>query len=144
MKTRGFQLHPDHVMALNLIPADFNDNVDVLTKFRAYIDHLYRPQPTDSGEAVRFSDERELIFGRLLVSIGKSLSVNLESDEVRHFRYAPMGWTSNEIEQQHTRKLLISVLQGITPISIRNLTDQPRLPPGPPGLFPHPPTPDGM
>ena len=108
-----------------------------------YINHLYRPIPSDGGENQRFFAERELLFGQLLVTIAKSLSINLDADEVRHFRYAPIGWANVEVEQQQVRKLLINFLQGITPISVRPAAGQPPTSQAPPALFPQPPTIDG-
>lgn len=140
MKTRGFRLHPDHVMSLNLIQTDFNDDANVMADFKNYIDHLYKTMPTTSPEDQRFDDEREMLFGKLLISIAKSLDINLQVDEVKHFRYSPTGWASAEIEQQQVRKLLISVLQGITPISVKSAA-QPQPPAaGMQTLFP--PSPD--
>ncbi len=139
MKTRGFQLHPDHVMSLNLIPLDFNDDTDVMARFREYIDHLYRPIPAGEAENQRFSAERELLFGRLLVSIANSLGINIDAGEVQHFRYSPVGWASAENEQQQIRRLLMNVLQGLTPISVRPAAQEPGLPHGQSTLFPEPP-----
>jgi hypothetical protein len=139
MKTRGFQLHPDHVMSLNLIQSDFNDDTDVMTKFREYIDHLYRPVPTDEAENQRFSAERDLLFGKLLVSIANSLSINIDASEVQHFKYSPMGWASVEIEQQQLRRLLMGVLQGLTPIFVKPFVQESMLTQGQSALFPGPP-----
>jgi hypothetical protein len=139
MKTRGFQLHPDHVMSLNLIPSDFNDDTDIMANFREYIDHLYRPIPTNESENQRFSAERDLLFGKLLVSIANSLSINIDASEVQHFRYAPIGWASVEIEQQQIRRLMMNVLQGLTPISVRPAVQESGLPQGQSALFPGPP-----
>lgn len=139
MKTRGFQLHPDHVMSLNLIPSDFNDDTDVMMKFKEYINHLYRPNPSDTSENQRFFAERELLFGKLLVSIANSLRINIDADEVMHFKYSPMGWASVEIEQEQLRKLWINVLQGSTPISVKPVVQESVLPQGQSALFPGPP-----
>lgn len=119
MKTRGFQLHPDHVMSLNLVPSDFKDNPDVMIKFKEYINHLYRAVPSETSESQRFTAERQMLFEKLLVSIAKSLSINIDAAEVTHFTYAPMGWASVENEQQQIRKLMMNVLQGLTPISVK-------------------------
>jgi len=139
MKTRGLPLHPDHVMSLNLIQSDFNDDADTMAKFRDYINHLYRPVPNDPSENERFFAERELLFGKLLVSIANSLRINIDADEVKHFKYSPMGWASVEIEQQQLRKLLINVLQGITPISVKPIVQELTLQQGQPALFPKAP-----
>jgi len=139
MKTRGFQLHPDHVISLNLIPLDFKDNTDVMAKFKEYINHLYRPIPSETSENQRFTDEREMLFGKLLVSVGKSLSINIDAAEVKHFTYAPMGWASVENEQQQIRKLMMSVLQGLTPISVKPAAQGLGLPQAISTLFPGPP-----
>lgn len=139
MKTRGFQLHPDHVMSLNLIPSDFNDDANVMDRFRDYINHLYRPFPNDTAESQRFIAERDLLFGQLLVSIAETLKINIDADEIRHFRYTPLGWESIEMEQQQLRRLLINVCQGITPISIRPLIQDLGLQQGQSPLFPKPP-----
>lgn len=139
MKTRGFQLHPDHVMSLNLIPSDFNDDADVMAKFKEYIDHLYRLIPNAEAENQRFSAERELLFGKLLVSIASSLSINIDASEVQYFRYSPIGWASVELEQHQIRRLMMSVLQGLTPISVRPFAQEPGLPQARSALFPEPP-----
>lgn len=139
MKTRGFQLHPDHVMSLNLVQSDFKDNPDVMIKFKEYIKHLYRPVPTDEAENQRFSEERELLFGNLLVSIAKSLSININASEVQHFRYSPVGWASIENEQTQVRRLLMDVLRGLTPISVKPAVQGAGLPEALSTLFPGPP-----
>jgi len=139
MKTRGFQLHPDHVMSLNLVQSDFADDTDVMMNLKNYIDFLYRPIPATHPESQRHADERELLFGKLLVSLAKCLNIKLEADEVRHFRYSPVGWASTENEQQQVRKLLISVLQGTAPIAIKPAAS-PQVPAdGGQSLFPPPP-----
>ncbi len=139
MKTRGFQLHPDHVMSLNLIPSDFNDDTDVMVKFKEYINHLYRPIPTEESENQRFSAEREMLFGKLLMAIANSLNINIDAIEVQHFKYSPMGWASVEIEQQQLRRLMMGVLQGLTPISVRPFIQDSGLQQGQSALFPGPP-----
>lgn len=136
MKTRGFPLHQDHVMSLNLIQADFHDNSDVMTKFRDYINHLYRPIPPEVAESQRFFAEREMLFGKFIKSIAKSLQIVLDPEEIKHFTYFPSGWASIENEQQQLRKLLINVLQGTAPISVKPAIAQQ---PIQPGLFPEPP-----
>jgi len=71
------------------------------------------------------------------------LEFDREADEVRHFRYAPVGWANIEIEQQQVRKLLINVLHGITPISVKPATQE-QITPQPSGtLFPRPPSASG-
>jgi hypothetical protein len=140
MKTRGLPLHADRVMSLNLIQSDFSDDADTMEKFRKYINHLYRPLPSDASQHERFFAERELLFGKLLVSIANSLKININADEVKHFQYSPVGWASIEVELQQIRTLLINVLQGITPISVRDATQHPGLAQSPGALFPPPPT----
>lgn len=119
MKTRGYRLHIDHVMALNLVPSDFGDDRDVMEKFKAYIEHLYRQTPANEPDSQRFNEEGEVLFGKLLVAVAKALRIKLDSEEARHFRYTPGGWISAELEQMQVRKLLINVLQGLTPIAIK-------------------------
>ncbi len=138
MKTRGFQLHQDHVMSLNLIPSDFHDDTDVMAKFKEYINHLYRPVPENQSESQRFFEERDLLFGKLLVAIAGSLKISISADELKHFTYSPVGWASIEHEQQQARKLLIQVLQGTAPIAIKPVQLQSNLP-GQPALFPEAP-----
>ena len=139
VKTRGFQLHPDHVISINLIPLDFKDDTDVMAKFKEYINHLYRPIPNETSENQRFTDEREMLFGKLLVSIAKSLSINIDAAEVKHFTYSPMGWASVENEQQQIRRLMMSVLQGLTPISVKPADQESGLQQALSTLFPGPP-----
>lgn len=143
MKTRAYRLHADHVMALNLIPSDFCDDADVMEKFKAYIDHLYRQAPTNEPDSQRFNEEGEMLFGKLLVSVGRALDIEVDGEEIRHFRYTPGGWISTELEQTQVRKLLINVLQGLTPIAVKasNVAGQaPAQTQGiVPGVFPPPP-----
>ncbi len=138
MKTRGVRLHPDHVHSLNLIQTDFNDSSDVMQKWKEYINYLYKSIPTDTNDNLRYNEEGELLFSNLLVAIGKTVNISLDASEIKHFRYAPDGWLHDENDQRQARKLLIRVLSGLTPITVR-ASDEQQSSPNVVGLFPPPP-----
>jgi hypothetical protein len=142
-KTRNFRLHADHVVSLNLVPVVFADNDFVMKNFKNYIEHLYKQVPIDQQEGQRFEEARDVLFGKLLVSIGRSLGMDFAADEMRYFGYMPNGWAETENEQGQVRKLLINVLRGLSPIAIKPTVQQSLNPPNS-SLFPPPPPPSGQ
>lgn len=136
MKTRGVRLHPDHVNSLNLIQTDFKNDSEVMSTWKEYINFLYRSIPANATDNFRHTEEGEMLFSNLLVAIGKALGITLNSTEIKHFQYAPNGWQTDENDQRHVRKLLMNVLQGLSPLAIKQASTTEYIA----GVFPPPPS----
>src|SRR3954469_11738097 len=50
MRTRGVTLHPDHVMALNLIQLEFYEFPAVQAAYRRYVEDLNKANPTNPAD----------------------------------------------------------------------------------------------
>lgn len=139
MKTRAFVLHQDHVMSLNLVASDFSDDRPVIESLRRYMDHLYISPPPGQPESQRFASETNQLFADLMVAMGRSLGITLDSGELQYLRYFPTGWAATEMEQTQIRRALLQVLQGVPPISVRQAMPSQPGATGQNALFPPPP-----
>ncbi len=137
MKTRGFTLAPDHVMALNLVQVEFSDNKAVDAAYRKYIELLSRPFPKPGMDgAEHFFEQNEDALYDLLHAIGDDLGFKYDKRDLKKLAYGPVGWQNDESQIRAFRGLAVEVLAGRRALPV---VDFGKLN-GSAGKFPPPPT----
>jgi hypothetical protein len=120
MKTRSWNLHMDHVMALNLIQLEFHGHDDVVDAYRYYRQHLSITVPTVPAENRQFEDDRKDRFYTLVKAIADVLGIEFDKADIERLAYAPQGWHDDVTQQNHLRALFIEVLSGRRPVPMSN------------------------
>ena len=133
MKTRRFQLDPQHVSALNLIQVYFSDVPSVLTAYKNYIRLLYRELTPGVSPASHFK-ERDDAFIDLVFEIARSLGTSQDKKEIEELAYSPRGWADDQETVRKLHHLLIELLENRRAMSVTAA-----IPQGPENKFPPPP-----
>ncbi len=121
MRTRGVQIDPVHVAALNVIEIDFYSDATVISAFRDYIKHLNKIAPEKEPEINAFLEDRYDLFLSLTHSMGKHLGYNFDKRELQQTKYAPVRWFDDQDLQRNNGLALADLLSGRTtfPIEVR-------------------------
>ena len=138
MRTRGIQLHPDHVGALNLLGVEFRNHRDVMKAWKAYRTKLREEMPPieQKNRYDVFVEDRDALLAELIDEIAKVLGIKIKQLDIFKGHYLPLGWAEAEWEQTLARRGLIDVLYGKRAISIQPLQTQQGQ-----SLYPPPPEP---
>lgn len=141
MKTRRFNLAPDHVMALNLVQVEFYGHERIDTAYRAYIALLYSkfPAPEDP-EAERFWQAKQDALYNLMHEIGEELGYKFDKRDMERLAYGPQGWQNDEDQQRALRSLLVDLLAGKRAMPVIDFEKLMKAA----GKFPPPPSIDGQ
>ena len=120
MKTRRFQLDPEHVAALNLIQVYFGDVPAVLAAYKAYIRLLSRKAiPGVADESLW--KERDDAFIDLVFEIARALGYPQDKKEIEQLAYSPEGWANDNATIRKLHSLLVELFEQkralpITPV----------------------------
>ena len=110
MKTRRFQLDPEHVASLNLIQVYFADHGAVLKTYREYIKLLSRKAiPGVADESLW--KERDDAFIDLVHEIAKSIGFQYDKKDLVELSYGPQGWANDQDTVRKLHALLVDVLE---------------------------------
>lgn len=117
MKTRRFQLDPEHVSSLNIIQVYFHDEPEVLRSYKEYIKLLSRrPSPDFSSESL--VNERDDAFIELVASIAKSLGFSQDKREIQELGYSPEGWANDRDTVRKLHFLMAEIFEGRRPLPV--------------------------
>lgn len=131
MKTRRFQLDPEHVSSLNLIQVYFGDDAAVLAAYKAYIRLLSRRAiPGVADES--FWKERDDAFIELVYEIAKALGSSQDKKEIESLAYSPEGWANDAATSRKLQSLLIEVFEGKRAVPITQFVNTKAFDPFPP------------
>lgn len=133
MKTRRFQLDPEHVSSLNLIQVYFHDEPSVITAYKSYIGLLYR-KIIDGIAAESQLRERDNAFIELVFEISKSLGFSQDKKEIEDLAYSPEGWANDQATIRKLHFLMIELFENR-----RSLSVTPAVQPNAVNMFPPPP-----
>ena len=135
MRTRSLQISPEHVGALNLVEFEFRDCSRVVSAWKEYLAHLGEELPPieEKTQYDRAIQKRNTLLTTLIDEMAKVLGIKIAQLEILRGNYVPQGWADAEWEQQLTRRGLIDVLHGKTPIQVR-VNQAPSLYPPSPGI----------
>jgi hypothetical protein len=139
MRTRRVVMDPGHVGALNEIQLEFSDDSNVISAFKAYISNLSDTVPAPGNALDNFMKRRSDLFFDLLHAISKAADVIIDRHELDRLAYVPLGWQTEQQEQQAVRASLIEVLQGRKALHI--VPTAPTAAPAPQYNNPFPPPP---
>ena len=114
MSTRGANLAPAHVDALNLIDIEFHGrsrkDKRVVEAWKMYLDHLNdRDYPRESWGARRVE-----LFIVLLHRMAIRLGYDFDQSHLKNTSYFPEGYGTTMAEQDAIRKAALEVLSGRT------------------------------
>ena len=113
MKTRKFQLSPDHVSALNLIQLEFYGEDKVQQSYKTYMGILNGAWPKGDDPALaRHEEAREAALYDLIHDIGEVLDFKMDKQELKRLGYGPQGWETDETQARAVRHYLVEVLSG--------------------------------
>jgi hypothetical protein len=119
MANRASRLSQVYVQSLNGIETEFYGQTRVIEAWRALIDHLYTPQPTDYAENQRWSDRNTDNLSDLLYEMGESLGYHFDKVTLKRNVYSPLGWNWIETENTKLRKAAIKIFEGEIPLNVK-------------------------
>jgi hypothetical protein len=152
MRTRRAPTSPEHVGALNLIELEFQNEADIITRWKALYGHFAAQHQRTPSEAVdaqalptdevarrdqsfyaRLFDERQKLLAKLLHAMGRKLGFRSEQLEIFEGGYLPQGWVDTEAEQMALRRFLVDLGAGRRwlPVGVFNGNPDPPTPPPP-------------
>lgn len=134
MRTKGLELTPDHVAAINMIPVLFAKHTPVISAWGELMDVLNDVQLNSDDESVRLDVNSNIKSKRsnLLAQVASAVDAKLPDKDEHRVGYAPLAWLN---EQQHTaeaRDQLLRVLRGEQHIQMVA------------GIYQLPPTPEAL
>ena len=127
MTTRSSRMNPDHVAALNHIDFAFPQKSypQVADAWGLYYAHLHSPSG-DSQESInRWTAEGYNLLVELLHQMANVLNIPFSKTSIQKSAYYPQGYVFTEQQQNELRALVLEVLKGDRPISIRPVIDTP-------------------
>lgn len=137
MRTRAAKISPPHVDALNLVEIEFHNFPNVKQAWQRYMENLFTSAPGDAGEQSNFFVRREQLFIKLIQEVANTLGLkSVDITDVMTNNYYPMGWQNEQQEQQQARQLLIQLLSGTKPLTVRMFDPQNWAGPYPPAVAP--------
>lgn len=117
MTTRGMQMAPAHIEALNSIEVEFyaKDGPDkkVLDAWRLYITHVNTQVPADATLWTQTKVDRLV---SLLLEMSKGLGFDMDEAAIRTNMYHPVGFVQVEAEQHALRKAALETFSGQRPL----------------------------
>ncbi|QKG71155.1 MULTISPECIES: DUF6680 family protein [Erythrobacter] len=113
-RTRGLELSPDHVAAVNMVPVLFSHDKEAMEEWGKLMDSLNDPSWNSADDNVRLGlitrsgDARHNLIRR----IGEVVGARLPIREEHRLGYAPVAWVNEMNEQAEVRQRFIEVLRG--------------------------------
>lgn len=143
MRTRRTPVYPEHVGALNLIEIEFAKDEQVMTAWKALLQHFGTNHPRSDNETVndqmspeecqqrennfhdRLYNERQRLLAKLLHAIAKQLGFRVEQLEIFEGGYTPQGWQNIELEQSVIRRFFVDLYLGrrVVPVGVVDYTE---------------------
>ena len=122
MRHRGQWYHVERIQALNSIEVVFAGDKAVMTKWRAFIDHVRTPKPKEDDGAKNWDDNLDTAVCDLSQAIGNSLGYKLDLKQIRQGAYTPQLHSNidtaqvavwlNLAQALRTGELLVRVKEG--------------------------------
>src|SRR5690606_33352960 len=106
--TRAGTLTIEHVNALNAIPLEFHKDVEIMRRWRNYLDHLNN-QITTSDVWVK---QRVDLYSDMLATMAARLDYGFDPLQVKNEIYAPRGHFEVEADQEVIRRGLVDLMKG--------------------------------
>lgn len=123
MATRAARLSAQHVQALNMIDIEFygrkiigyryqsRSEKEITDAWKVYLDHLYRPDVTES-ELKAWTEKGADLFVELLHRMAQHLGYDFDKVHLNKGIYSPRAHGEEELEQLFIRKAFVEILQG--------------------------------
>ena len=136
VRTRGLELSPEHVSALNMVPLLFKEAV-IRSAYGRVMEVLNDSALGSNDREQREAPMRKLVAARqdLIREIGRAVGTPLPDNEHERHGYAPQGWADAQNEAGAIRQGLLEVLEGRRAVNmiagIWQVGEAPRVPPEP-------------
>lgn len=119
MRTRAFNLHHDHVMAINLIQLEFYGHEQIQAAFKRYREHLDTSPPEDVAARDVWYEDRQDRFYTMIKAMADVLGFEkFDKSDLRRLSYTPQGWANEQDALRMVRGLTIDVLSGRRPVPV--------------------------
>lgn len=120
MRTRAAKISPAHVDALNLVEIEFHNAPKVKEAWQRYMENLAAQTPAESGAQSNFYLRREQLFIKLIQEVANKVGLkSVDITDAMTNNYFPVGWQNEQQEQEQVRRLLIAMLSGAKPLSVK-------------------------
>jgi hypothetical protein len=136
MRTRAAKLSPEHVAALNLVEIEFQEFPEVNAAWHNYMENLATNIPVSGPEHEHFFVRREQLFIKLLQVVSRRAGISVDITDAMLTNYYPVGWQTEQQEQQMIRQGLIQVLSGTKPLIVKEVDPTEWSGPFPPAIQP--------
>ena len=113
-RTRGLELTPEHVSAINMVPIVFPKDSAVLRAWEELLDSLNDPGWNSAETDVR-RRVNELSAAKrmnLFRKIATAVDAKLPDKEEHTQGYVPVAWTNEQLQTMEAREQLLKVLKG--------------------------------
>ena len=130
MATRGVQLSPGHVEALNMIDLEFagrgKKNETVRRRWKEYLDNLNsldQDLEKQKEQLQSWTQRNQELLADLLCDMGLAVGHDFDKVQIRRGIYTPVAHANFELEHQYIRRMLIQLLAGdrTLPLDVRSL-----------------------
>jgi hypothetical protein len=127
MTSRSSRLQPEHVAALNHIDFAFPQKTypKIADAWGLYFAHLNSSQGNTQESLDRWAAEGYNLLVDLLHQMANVLNIPFSKTSIQKSAYYPQLYVFTEQQQNELRALVIEVLKGDRPISIRPVIDTP-------------------
>lgn len=95
---RANRLSPQYVQALNGIETEFYGDKKVIGAWRALLEHLYTPEPSDEVERGQWLDRINERLTDLLCEMAEQLGYRFDRVDLKRYAYYPTRWNTVELE----------------------------------------------
>jgi hypothetical protein len=126
MTTRNSKLDNSHVSAINMIQIAFNKDPEIIRHYKAYLELLNMPWPSDTKDAQNLLDRRDRKFLDLLAEIGRSLNFNFDKQDLKTTGYFPQAHSEFQDLLMNNARLLNKLLSGNNQDFTNFLADLPK------------------
>jgi hypothetical protein len=118
MRTRATTLSPEHVQALNAIPLEFRGVEGITDAYKAFLDHVYTPQPVPPADPKPWDERRVDLLIDILFKIGGELGYSYSAAALKRDFYSPLWHSTIENENNLIRQGLAKALSGQSGIPV--------------------------
>jgi hypothetical protein len=113
-RTRGLELTPDHVAAINMIPVLFRKDAAVMRAWEELLDSL-----NDAGWNSAEKEVKDRVIElsnnkrtNLRNKVAEAVGAKLPTKEEHKYGYVPIAWSNEYLQTMEAREQLLKVLKG--------------------------------
>lgn len=120
MATRGMNLHPDRIRALNMIDVVFissnRKEKEVRDKWKSLYNH-FNIEPSEDENAI-WSNTTTKKYNELIGVMASCLGYSITTSEIEAFSYLPKQYHANDMAIIKLREKSLEILEGKSPLPV--------------------------